>query len=70
MKTSVGKTKLEIAVGDITQLEVDAVVAPASVELWMDHGVAAAIKAAGGDMTVDEAWTECVTVSNAALKGE
>ena len=30
----------------------------------------AVIKAAGGDMTVDEAWTECVTVSNAALKGE
>mgnify|MGYP002682364655 CR=1 FL=1 len=55
MKTSVGKTKLEIAVGDITQLEVDAVVAPASVELWMDHGVAAAIKAAGGEAVEKEA---------------
>jgi O-acetyl-ADP-ribose deacetylase (regulator of RNase III) len=55
MKTSVGKTKLEIASGDITQLEVDAVVAPASTELWMDHGVAAAIKRAGGDAVEKEA---------------
>jgi len=29
----------------------------------------AIIKAAGGEMTADEAWTEAVTVSNAALKG-
>ncbi len=55
MKTSVGKTKIEIASGDITQLEVDAVVAPASTELWMDHGVAAAIKRAGGDAVEKEA---------------
>lgn len=55
MKTSVGKTKLEIASGDITQLEVDALVAPASTELWMDHGVAAAIKRAGGDAVEKEA---------------
>lgn len=27
-------------------------------------------KAAAGDMTVDEAWTECVTLSNAALQGK
>lgn len=55
MKTSVGKTKLEIASGDITRLEVDAVVAPASSELWMDHGVAAAIKRAGGEAVEKEA---------------
>ena len=30
----------------------------------------AIIKAAGGEMTADEAWTEAVTKSNAALKGE
>ena len=30
----------------------------------------AVIKAAGGEMTADEAWTEAVTISNAALKGE
>jgi O-acetyl-ADP-ribose deacetylase (regulator of RNase III) len=55
MKTSVGKTKLEIASGDMTQLEVDAIVAPASTELWMDYGVAAAIKRAGGDAIEKEA---------------
>jgi O-acetyl-ADP-ribose deacetylase len=55
MKTSVGKTRLVIASGDITQLEVDALVAPASTELWMDHGVAAAIKRAGGDAVEKEA---------------
>ena len=55
MKTSVGKTKLEIASGDITQLEVDAIVVPSSTELWMDYGVAAAIKRAGGDAIEKEA---------------
>ena len=55
MKTSVGKTKVELASGDITQLEVDAVVAPSSTELWMDHGVAAAIKRAGGEAVEKEA---------------
>ena len=55
MKTSVGKTKLELANGDITELEVDAIVAPASTELWMDHGVAAAIKRVGGEAVEKEA---------------
>jgi O-acetyl-ADP-ribose deacetylase (regulator of RNase III) len=49
MKTSVGKTKIQIASGDITELEVDAIIAPASTELRMDHGVAAAIKRVGGE---------------------
>ena len=55
MKTSVGKTKLELANGDITELEVDAIVVPASAELWMDHGVAAAVKRAGGEAVEKEA---------------
>ncbi len=55
MKTTVGKTKVELANGDITQLEVDAIVAPASTELWMDHGVAAAIKRVGGEAVEKEA---------------
>ncbi|NLE22537.1 MAG: Appr-1-p processing protein [Actinobacteria bacterium] len=55
MKTTVGKTKVELANGDITQLEVDALVAPSSTELWMDHGVAAAIKRAGGEAVEKEA---------------
>ena len=35
--------------GDICDLEVDAIVNPASVTLWMSSGVAAAIKKRGGD---------------------
>jgi O-acetyl-ADP-ribose deacetylase (regulator of RNase III) len=55
MKTSVGKTKLELVSGDIAQLEVDAIVVPADTELWMDHGVAAAVKRAGGEGVEKEA---------------
>ena len=55
MKTSVGKTKLEVASGDITVLAVDAVVTPSATELWMDHGVAAAVKRAGGEAVEKEA---------------
>ena len=35
--------------GDICELEVDAIVNPASVTLWMSSGVGAAIKKRGGD---------------------
>jgi O-acetyl-ADP-ribose deacetylase (regulator of RNase III) len=35
--------------GDICDLEVDAIVNPASVTLWMSSGVGAAIKKSGGD---------------------
>jgi O-acetyl-ADP-ribose deacetylase len=55
MKTSVGKTKLELASGDITVLEVDAIVTPSATDLWMDHGVAAAVKRAGGEAVEKEA---------------
>ncbi|MCU0483097.1 MAG: macro domain-containing protein [Chloroflexi bacterium] len=36
--------------GDICDLEVDAIVNPANVSLWMATGVAGAIKRAGGDV--------------------
>ena len=35
--------------GDICDLEVDAIVNPANVTLWMSTGVAGAIKRRGGD---------------------
>lgn len=58
MKTSVGKTKLEIASSDITQLEVDAVATPSSTRLEMDHGVGAVVKAAGGEAVEVEAMLQ------------
>lgn len=41
--------RIEIWNGDICDLEVDAIVNPANLSLWMSTGVAGAIKRAGGD---------------------
>ena len=41
--------RIEIWNGDICDLEVDAIVSPATGSLWMSTGVAGAIKRAGGD---------------------
>jgi O-acetyl-ADP-ribose deacetylase (regulator of RNase III) len=42
-------TRLQVWHGDICDLEVDAIVSPATVSLWMSSGVGAAIKKRGGD---------------------
>lgn len=42
--------RIELWNGDICDLEVDAIVAPANPSLWMATGVGAAIKRAGGDV--------------------
>jgi O-acetyl-ADP-ribose deacetylase (regulator of RNase III) len=42
-------TRIELWNGDICNLEVDAIVSPASTSLWMSTGVAAELKRAGGD---------------------
>lgn len=49
MNTTVRDTYLEVVVGDIAKLNVDAVVNAAHSELWMSSGVAGAIKNGGGD---------------------
>jgi O-acetyl-ADP-ribose deacetylase (regulator of RNase III) len=41
--------RIELRNGDICDLEVDAIVSPANVSLWMSTGVSGAIKRAGGD---------------------
>ena len=41
--------RIELWNGDICDLEVDAIVNPANVSLWMSTGVSGAIKRAGGD---------------------
>ncbi len=50
-----GATDIEVALGDITALEVDAVVNAANSHLWMGAGVAGAIKRAGGQTIEAEA---------------
>ena len=58
MNTSVGKTLLEMAVGDIALLDVDAIANAANNELWMGAGVAGAIKRAGGQEIEQEAMRQ------------
>lgn len=50
-----GDTDAEVFLGDITSLEVDAIVNAANSELWMGAGVAGAIKRVGGQNIEDEA---------------
>jgi O-acetyl-ADP-ribose deacetylase (regulator of RNase III) len=55
MKTSIGRTYLEIVPGDITELPVDAIVNPANTELRMDAGVGGAVKRVFGEGVEREA---------------
>jgi O-acetyl-ADP-ribose deacetylase (regulator of RNase III) len=48
-------TELSVVEGDITALDVDAIVNAANNELWMGSGVAGAIKRAGGEEIEREA---------------
>jgi O-acetyl-ADP-ribose deacetylase (regulator of RNase III) len=47
--------RIEIVKGDITQVDVEAIVNAANNELWMGSGVAGAIKSAGGEVVEREA---------------
>jgi O-acetyl-ADP-ribose deacetylase (regulator of RNase III) len=47
--------RIELWNGDICDLEVDAIVNPANLSLWMSTGVGGAIKSAGGDAIEFEA---------------
>ena len=58
MNTSVGRTLLEIAVGDIALLDVEAIANAANNELGMGVGVAGAIKRAGGQEIEQEAMRQ------------
>jgi len=55
VKTTIGGTSLEVVVGDIALLDVEAVANAANNELWMGAGVAGAIKRAGGREIEQEA---------------
>ncbi len=58
MKVQIGRTSVELVMGDITEQKVDAVVNAANNMLWMGSGVAGAIKSKGGKEIEDEAVTE------------
>jgi O-acetyl-ADP-ribose deacetylase (regulator of RNase III) len=58
MNTTVGRTRLEVAVGDIALLDVEAIANAANNELWMGAGVAGAIKRAGGQEIEHEAMRQ------------
>ena len=55
MKVKIGKAEIELYQGDITDLDVDALVNAANNRLWMGGGVAGAIKAKGGKVIEEEA---------------
>lgn len=55
MKCKIGKTTVLVERGDITDVEVDAVVNAANSELWMGAGVAGALKRKGGVVIEEDA---------------
>jgi len=55
MKVKIGKAEIEVYQGDITDLDVEALVNAANNRLWMGGGVAGAIKAKGGKVIEEEA---------------
>ena len=77
MKTTIRNVALEIVPGDITELEVDAVVNAANNQLWMGSGVAGAIKRVGGEGIEKEAMAlapiavgDAVATTGGALKAK
>ena len=62
--------KIEVCQGDITQLELDALVNAANNRLWMGGGVAGALKRAGGKEIEDEALAKGpISIGEAAVTG-
>ena len=55
MKVKVGQMEIAITRGDLTEVEVDAIVNAANSHLWMGAGVAGAIKKKGGLIIEEEA---------------
>ena len=55
MEVNIGKSKLSIIHGDITETGVEAIANAANDKLWMGGGVAGAIKKAGGEDIETEA---------------
>ena len=77
MEKSVSGVKIKVVQGDITEMEVDAIVNAANNFLWMGAGVAGAIKRKGGGEIEDEAMKkgpisvgEAIVTSAGKLKAQ
>jgi O-acetyl-ADP-ribose deacetylase (regulator of RNase III) len=77
MEKNLSGLKIKLVQGDITDLEVDAIVNAANSHLWMGAGVAGAIKRKGGKEIEDEAMKkgpipigEAVVTSAGKLKAK
>ena len=77
MEKDLSGVKIKVVQGDITEIEVDAIVNAANNHLWMDAGVAGAIKRKGGKEIEDEAMKkgpipigEAVVTSAGKLKAK
>jgi len=77
MEKNLSGVKIKVVQGDVTDLEVDAIVNAANDHLWMDAGVAGAIKRKGGKEIEDEAMKkgpipigEAVVTSAGGLKAK
>jgi len=77
MEKSTSGVKIKVVQGDITEMEVDAIVNAANNHLWMGVGVAGAIKRKGGGEIEDEAMKkgpisvgEAVVTSAGKLKAQ
>jgi O-acetyl-ADP-ribose deacetylase (regulator of RNase III) len=70
MRVRVGQAEVILQQGDITEMEVDAVVNAANNHLWMGSGVAGAIKRKGGESIEREAVAKGpVPVGEAVITG-
>ncbi len=66
----VGKTVIELVEGDITELEADAIVNPANIQLALGGGVAGAVRRKGGPSIQEECDALApVRVSEAVITG-
>ena len=77
MEKNLSGVKIKVIQGDITESEADAIVNAANNHLWMDAGVAGAIKRKGGKEIEDEAMKkgpipigEAVVTSAGGLKAK
>jgi O-acetyl-ADP-ribose deacetylase (regulator of RNase III) len=70
MRVRVGQTEIILEQGDITEMDVDAVVNAANNHLWMGSGVAGAIKRKGGEVIEQEAVAKGpISVGEAVITG-